>query len=246
MMLRSALRFFTRLPVGRPDPSASFHGVMVWLPVVGLIIGLIIGLAVWAAALVLPSVLCGVFGCFVWVAVTGGLHLDGVADCGDGMLVEAPREKRLVIMKDSRLGTFGGVALFFVLLFKAAALACLCESSAPTLASLAAFAGICVMAAVLGRSAVFAAQRLPSARPDGMGSMVAKGTDKSHGLRALALCVLVCAFNGWLGALAFAAALFTAWILLSAAMKRLGGVTGDVYGCLIELTECAVLTVCCI
>ena len=246
MMLRSALRFFTRLPVGRPDPSASFHGVMVWLPVVGLIIGLIIGLVVWGVALALPPVLCGVFGCFAWVAITGGLHLDGVADCGDGMLVEAPREKRLVIMKDSRLGTFGGVALFFVLLFKVAALACLCERAMPTTASLAFFVGVCVMAAVLGRSAVFVAQRLPSARPDGMGSMVAKGTDKSHELRAFVLCVLVCAFNGWLGVLAFVAASFIVWLLLSAAMKRLGGVTGDVYGCLIELTECAVLTACCL
>lgn len=219
---------------------------MVWLPVVGLILGLLIGATVWGAALVLPPVLSGVFGCFVWVALTGGLHLDGVADCGDGMLVEAPREKRLVIMKDSRLGTFGGVALIFVLLFKAAALACLSEAAVPTPSSLMNLAGACVMAAVLGRSAVFVAQRLPSARPDGMGSMVARGADHRHGWMALALCVPVCALNGWLGLAAFAAALGICWLLLSAALKRIGGVTGDVYGCLIELTECAVLTVCCL
>lgn len=246
MMLRSALRFFTRLPVGAPDPSASFQGVVVWLPVVGLIIGLLLGVSAWGVALAFPPVLSGVIGCFLWVAVTGGLHLDGVSDCGDGMLVEAPREKRLVIMKDSRLGTFGGVALAFVLLFKAAALICLSEAVVPTPESLAKFAGACVMAAVLGRSAVFLALRLPSARPGGLGSMVGQGVGRAHGLRALALCVLVCALNGWIGLTALAAAAAVSWLFLSAAMKRLGGVTGDVFGCLIEMTECAVLAVCCL
>ncbi len=91
MMLRAALAFFTRLPVGALPPGTGLYGIMTWLPTVGMIIGLLAACALWAAMQLLPPVLCGLIGCLVWVGITGGLHLDGVADCGDGLLVEAPR-----------------------------------------------------------------------------------------------------------------------------------------------------------
>ena len=105
MKFRAALGFFTRLPVGSAPLPPTFQGVIVWLPAIGLIVGLLAALAVALATLLLPAQLGGVIGCLVWVFITGGLHLDGVADCGDGLLVEAPPERRLEIMKDSRLGT---------------------------------------------------------------------------------------------------------------------------------------------
>ena len=108
MKFRAALGFFTRLPVGSAPLPPTFQGVIVWLPAIGLIVGLLAALAVALATLLLPAQLGGVIRCLVWVFITGGLHLDGVADCGDGLLVEAPPERRLEIMKDSRLGTFGG------------------------------------------------------------------------------------------------------------------------------------------
>ena len=89
MMLRAALGFFTRLPVGSAPLPPTFQGVIVWLPAIGLIVGLLAALAVALATLLLPAQLGGVIGCLVWVFITGGLHLDGVADCGDGLLVEA-------------------------------------------------------------------------------------------------------------------------------------------------------------
>ena len=128
MKFRAALGFFTRLPVGSAPLPPTFQGVIVWLPAIGLIVGLLAALAVALATLLLPAQLGGVIGCLVWVFITGGLHLDGVADCGDGLLVEAPPERRLEIMKDSRLGTFGGAALFFVLALKATALCTLAAS----------------------------------------------------------------------------------------------------------------------
>lgn len=90
MMLRAALAFFTRLPVGSAPLPSSFRGIMIWFPVVGLIVGGLAALLTGVAALRLPAPLCGVLGCLAWVLITGGLHLDGVADCGDGLLVEAP------------------------------------------------------------------------------------------------------------------------------------------------------------
>ncbi len=243
MTLRAALGFFTRLPIGPAPLPPTFRGVAVWLPVVGLIVGLIAALAVRAAAWALPAPVCGVIGCLVWVGVTGGLHLDGVADCGDGLIVEAPPARRLEIMKDSRLGTFGGAALFFVLALKASALYALAaELDARGFWWLA---GACCLAGTLARCMVFAAMRVPSARPGGLGDALREGVGGRHELLALAVGLGVCALNGMRGLAALAAALIVARLLLSAARKRLGGVTGDVFGCLVELTECAVLVVCC-
>ena len=240
MTLRAALGFFTRLPIGSAPLPPTFRGVAVWLPMVGLIIGLLVSLALGLAAQILPASLCGVIGCLAWVAVTGGLHLDGV---------EAPPARRLEIMKDSRLGTFGGAALFFILALKAAALGALAgtfqaEGSGPD-----AFAPLllsCCLAGTLARCMVFAAMRVPSARPGGLGEALHEGVAPRHELIALAAGLGLCAANGMRGLYALVAALLAASLLLSAARKRLGGVTGDVFGCLIELTECAVLVVCCV
>ena len=217
MMLRAALGFFTRLPIGSAPLPPTFRGVAVWLPVVGLIIGALVSLALGLAAQLLPASLCGVIGCLVWVAVTGGLHLDGVADCGDGLIVEAPPARRLEIMKDSRLGTFGGAALFFILALKAAALGAL--------------------------AGTFQAD---GSGPDAFGEALHEGVTSRHELIALAIGLGICAVNGVRGLYALAIALLAAYLLLSAAKKRLGGVTGDVFGCLVELTECVVLIVCCV
>ncbi len=246
MMLRAALGFFTRLPIGSAPLPPSFRGVIVWLPVIGLIVGLIVALAVALTTLFLPAPLGGVIGCLVWVFVTGGLHLDGVADCGDGLLVEAPPERRLEIMKDSRLGTFGGTTLFFVLTLKAAALCTLAAAFDGSWSGLLSLAGACCMAGALARSMVFPAMHIPSARPGGLGEALHDGVTKRHDLMALALGLGICALNGGRGLLALVAALCVARLLLSAAKKRLGGVTGDVFGCLIELTESVVLIACCL
>lgn len=246
MTLRAALGFFTRLPVGSSPLPPTFRGVMVWMPVVGLIVGALVGLTAGLAALRLPAPLCGVIGCLVWVVVTGGLHLDGVADCGDGLIGEAPPARRLEIMKDSRLGTFGGASLFFILALKATALSALAASLAPGPSGIAALTGFCCLAATLGRCMVFVAMRRPSARPGGMGEALHDGVTRRHELIALAIGLALSALNGWRGLAALAAALLVAWFLLSAAQKRLGGVTGDVFGCLVELTECAVLLVLCL
>ncbi len=245
MSLRSALCFFTRLPVGTPAAAASFEGVVAWLPVVGVAVGLVAAGAVGLAGLFLPAPLCGVAGCLAWVVVTGGLHLDGVADCGDGLLVEAPRERRLEIMKDSRLGTFGGTALFFVLAVKIAALAAAADVCSGSWKGFATLVGMCCAAAVTARCSVVMACRLPSARPGGLGTAASRGVGPRHERWALAAGLAVCAVNGLLGLAALLAAPIAAFLFLSAARKRLGGVTGDVYGCLSELVECAVLAACC-
>lgn len=162
----------------------------------------------------LPPLVCGIIGCACWVAVTGGLHLDGVADCGDGLPIEVSRERRLEIMKDSRLGTFGGTALFFNLAFKGAALATLAAHGTWELLLTA-----CALAGLLARSQIFIAMRFPGARPGGMGEafkqgtrpgtalgcgsrqpwLPQQGTRPGHALAAAAVTLAACALAGWNG-----------------------------------------------
>ena len=174
------------------------------------------------------------------MAVTGGLHLDGVADCGDGLPVEVTRERRLEIMKDSRLGTFGGTALFFNLAFKAAALAVLAASGSWLLLLTA-----CILAGLLARSQIFIAMRFPGARPGGMGEAFRQGTRPVHALIAAAVTLAACVLAGWSGLYALGAALAGSLALLLYARHRLGGVTGDVFGCTVECTEWIVLLTFC-
>ena len=104
----------------------------------------------------------------------------------------------------------------------------------------------CCLAGTLARCMVFAAMRVPSARPGGLGEALHEGVTSRHELIALAIGLGICAVNGVRGLYALAIALLAAYLLLSAAKKRLGGVTGDVFGCLVELTECAVIIICCV
>jgi len=257
MMFRAALAFFTRLPVGAVTKSTNLQGLIVWLPVVGLVIGVLVAFGISLATLLLPASLCGLLGCLMWVLITGGLHLDGAADCGDGLIVEASPEKRLEIMKDPCLGTFGAVAVFFVLACKALTLATLASafSNETWWTSFFALSMACSLAAILARCMVFIAMRRPSARPDGLGQALLHGLkpEQEHKVFAfgLAFILFFCLTSSIIGFKSLSAlwalgvGLLVTYALLATAKKRLGGVTGDVFGCLIELVECVVLIVLC-
>lgn len=249
MMFRAALAFFTRLPVGSVTNASTLQGIIVWLPIIGIVIGTLVAFATSLAALILPAALCGLLGCLIWAIITGGLHLDGVADCGDGLVVEASPDRRLEIMKDSCLGTFGGIALFFSLAFKAVTLGILVDAfpfyENWWVACLSLILACC-LAAVLARCMVFIAMRMPSARQGGLGESLRHGIESKHERRILLLGLVFCLINGVNGFLALGAALLMTWLLLVTAKKRLGGVTGDVCGCLIELVECTILLILCI
>lgn len=239
-MFRTALAFFTRLPVGVPRHS-SLTGMTLWLPVVGLVVGGFAFAVMFGAGLIFPPLICGVLGAFAWAAVTGGLHLDGLADCGDGLVVEAPPEKRLEIMKDPNLGTFGGVALFFVLLLKASALATLAGQF-----SLWLIASACLLAGLIARSMALLAMYVKTARPGGLGEAVRNGSKLYHTIFATLLVLGACLWVGVFAWLALGVALAGTVCLLLVARKRLGGVTGDVFGGVIEVSECLVLLTFCL
>lgn len=231
--LRNAFALLTTLPFARPrawQPGDSGRAA-VWYPLVGLTIGALTWLAWRGALFVLPPPVAGVLALVIWVALTGGLHLDGLADCCDGLFASASPERRLEIMKDPRLGVFGGIGLILILFLKGTVLATLNPSAGP---------GI-ILAASLARWCVLPAARLPLAHPDGMAAHFVSGLRRSSIFIGALIPLGLSLVLGMRGFLAVIPGLSAAIIVLLFARSRIGGVTGDVFGMLIEVVETAVL-----
>ncbi len=229
-----ALSFLTTIPAPAiPFVEGGLGRSAKWFPLVGLIIGSILTGSHWLLGLVLPGSVTAVLIVALWAWLTGGLHLDGLADCGDGLLAAANRERRLEILQDSRIGAFGAILLVLFLMAKVTAVATL---SAPAV-------GL-ILAPTLARWFLLIAARQPSARPGGMGdSFAASLTPKTFAF-AVILPVLLVVVGGWRGGqtvLAVLLALIVTFAILGMARSRLGGVTGDVFGLVVEMTELAVL-----
>jgi adenosylcobinamide-GDP ribazoletransferase len=231
-----ALAFLTRLPVRerRTWPDDDLAASVPLFPLVGALIGLAgaIGyaLAVWLG---LPPWPAAAIALATTIWLTGALHEDGLADVADGLGGRTP-EDQLRIMRDSRLGSYGAIALVLVLLARAGALAAL---AAPWPAGAALVAAGAFSRAAL--PAVMAA--LPTARTDGL----AAGAGRPHPLR-VAAAVLVGALIALvlLGEAAPAALLAGAGCALAVALlarRRIGGYTGDVLGAVQQLAEIGVL-----
>lgn len=247
---RAALSLFTVLPAGAPAEldAAGAARAMYWLPAVGLLLGLAAagGMAVvQAGGPALPRQLLGAaVGIGLLAALTGGLHLDGLADTADGLGSRRGAADALAIMRRSDIGPFGVVALVLVLLIQVTALAAV-PRGWPAVAAL-------VLAAVTGRVAAVLASGIPPARPGGFGALVAGRTGRP-GRVATGLLLLAAVIPAGLalggppaalrGLAAALAGLLAGGLLGRAARRRLGGLTGDVFGAVIELTAAVVLLV---
>ncbi len=219
--MRLAFQFLTVLPVGRPDPG-PLGGTAWCFPLVGLAVGGSVALAFLAAREAgLPSELAGFLAIGVGIAVTGGLHEDGLADTADGLGVR-DRRRALEAMRDSRTGAFGVVALALTVPMRALALA-----AAGPVAALAAHA--------LSRGAMAGAMAwTPPARPDGL----AAEAGPTSAVAALLLASGIGIVLGWPAVPAAAlAALAAGWWTA----RRFGGHTGDTLGAVQQATELAVL-----
>jgi adenosylcobinamide-GDP ribazoletransferase len=243
--LRLAVTLLTIVPLraGRADRDTA-RRAMLLAPLAGLVVGggaaavLLVGDLAGLAAL--PRAALAVAAAAV---LTRALHLDGLADLADGLGSGRPAEDALAIMKRSDIGPFGVVTLLLTLLVQAA-----CLATAPDAPAAA------VIAAVTGRLALPWACRtgVPSARPGGLGALVA-GTVATRAAVAVTGAVLAAAAlagaaaggpeGALYAALAVVAGLGAALLMLRHAVRRLGGVTGDVFGALVELAATAALVV---
>jgi adenosylcobinamide-GDP ribazoletransferase len=239
--LRLAVTTFTTLPLpaGRIDRAVA-GAAMSLAPLVGAALGLLLGGVLLGLAQVAPPLVAAGTTVAVGALVTRGLHLDGLADTVDALGSYRRGPAALEIMKKPDVGPFGVTALVLVLLVQAAVLAELAAGPQP-----AALAAV-VAATAAGRLGVTVACRrgVPAARPDGLGALVAGTVGPVAvlvGTVAVAL-VAVAAVpdRPWQGPLAVLAALAVVLLLLRHLVRRLGGVTGDVLGAVVEVTTTGV------
>ena len=243
------LRFFSRLPLPRTAReialgSGGLAAAVVMVPVAGAIIGLLPAITiVTVQGAGVPPLLAAPLAIAGLVAVTGALHEDGLADCADGFGGGRSRERKLAIMRDSRIGTFGACALGLSLYCRAAALAVvaahdLALASATLVAAAALSRTLCLLPLVL----------LPAARPDGAGAAAA-GVARGRYLLALVIGAILAVLPLFAGAgpgrvaAAGLAALIAALSACAIARRQIGGQTGDVAGATQQAVEIAVMVV---
>ena len=236
--LRLAAGFLTTLPV-RPTaditrPLARAAMLLGWLAVAP--VTLAAGLLGWVAyALDLPELLAGalVVGMVAWG--TRAMHLDGLADTIDGLGTGAGRERALQVMRHGDIGPMGVVGLVLVILAQAAAFGVVVGRPWGWLQ-----AAVVLMAA-RAALALGCAADVPPARPDGLGALFASTVPRGAALALWGATALLLAAAGlaagqswWQGVLAAAAAVAGCQVLLARCVRRLGGISGDVLGALVE------------
>jgi len=249
--LTLAVTFLTGIPLpveGEVSPADLWRS-MGWYPLVGLALGAA-AWAVYAGLLeLLPSLVAAVLVVMLLEAVTRGLHMDGLMDTADGILSGAPRERALEIMKDSNVGAMGVVAAVLILVLKVAALGALAraDAAAPLLAGWCAARALPALdvyawpyARAAGTGEAFTRERTP-------GPAVMAGAFLAAGVVATTLVtVSVDGAGAWYaGLVVVLVAMGVALLVQAAVAKRLGGLTGDVYGLGIELAETAALVAGC-
>ncbi len=232
------LQFLTRIRIVRQTvwTAEDFGRSTRFFPLVGLVLGICYALAAWILVSVLGMrVLTAALLLILPLLLTGGLHADGFMDTADGVFSGRERERKLEIMKDSRVGSFGVVA-FVLLMFLQFAL--LLDMSPPLLVS------VFFVMPIIGRMAmVLAVSCFPYARADGMGKTFADMADRGTvAIAAVTTSVLVIPI-GLLATLALVLGIVFALLFCRWMTAILGGVTGDVYGAATVLTETIVLAV---
>ncbi|MDA0239691.1 MAG: adenosylcobinamide-GDP ribazoletransferase [Proteobacteria bacterium] len=253
--IRIAFGLLTRIPVGTlgvvrrssvpinanqggASPAGSIGRASAYFPIVGLVVGVIGGAVLWAAAaLSLPPSIGAALAILALVLATGALHEDGLADSADGLGLKRPEARILEIMRDSRIGVFGVIAVVASLGFRWAAL------SAIAAISLGQAVTVLIAAAVVSRAAmpvIMAA--LPPARSDGLAHDAGRpgaGQVAAGIVIAAVIVILVLDLSFTVTAVAVAAIAVGgfAWFV----NRRIGGQTGDTLGACQQIAEIAVL-----
>lgn len=224
-----AIQFLTIIPAPAVMVSKEeYHKVMGWFPMAGLLVGTFSAMIYWVGLQVLPLEIVVILVLITQFMVTGGLHLDGLADTFDGCMSGRNLQRKLDIMKDSRLGTHGAVMLMFVLLLKFTSLL-LIPDTVRTL--------MIILAPVVGRFAlVLGAWKATYAREKGLGNLFIGVIDTKDMMTAFLLllfCLLI-----YPKAYISLAIVIPGIVLCKKIINGiLGGMTGDTLGALNEMSE---------
>jgi adenosylcobinamide-GDP ribazoletransferase len=238
-LIATALTFLTRLPVARfayPDELRLAQSAR-YFPLVGVLVGTIGALAYGLAAQLFAPLLSAVLATLAMVVATGAFHEDGLADTADGFGGGFSIERKLEIMKDSRIGSYGAAALLLGLLLRVAALA--------ELTPLLAFAALPIAHALARASSLWLTLALPYVRIGSYKPMAdALGwREVLHGMAwMLAFTLISALFLPWSAlAIAWCAAALAAFLCARYFRAQIGGVTGDTLGAANQVVEVSVL-----
>jgi adenosylcobinamide-GDP ribazoletransferase len=235
-----ALQHLTRLPTPRVAfEEASCGRATVFFPVAGALLGAIMAAFVWAAGPYLPPQLQASLLIIILVVLTGGIHLDGFMDSIDGLFSGRPRENKLEIMRDSRVGAFGVIGVICLLLLKFNLFAVI-----PNFILIK----LLIVVPTLSRwNMSFAVVIFPYARREGLGTIYKKHSGIKEliwaTIFAAAVAILVLGIYGAI--LMVLGAVFT-YLTGRKTTKELGGLTGDIYGFINELSEVILLFAACL
>jgi adenosylcobinamide-GDP ribazoletransferase len=235
--LKIGVLFATRFPLPHAAPigGADIARASWTLPVIGLAVGGLGALAYWIACYFhLPHLVSATLALAATLAATGCLHEDGLADTFDG-LGGSDRERKLEIMRDSRIGTYGACALALSLMLRAAALASLAGPGPVALALIAAHAGARAMLPLF-------LSWVPPARPDGLSADAGRPARSSVVVAGLTgLVVLLWSLGTARSVVALVLLLVVLCGLRRMCLRQIGGQTGDTAGALEQIGEVAIL-----
>ncbi len=221
-----ALMTLTRIPAGHISGEAPSVGQAIWaFPLVGALLGAVCGTVFWTGDLIgLPPLANALLAIATSILLTGGLHEDGLADVADGFGGGTDKQRKLEIMRDSRVGSYGVLALVLVV-----------GLTATGMAAVGAF-GLFVAIGALSRTAmVVPLALLPPARPDGLGAAAAGATGAPvWAAVALTLPFLMLGVPVWSVVVPGVAVAGFTWL----AKRQIGGQTGDVLGASQKISEC--------
>ncbi len=231
--LFAPVQFLTVIPFPKNFVSGEkdLEKSVAFFPIVGLLIGLIIAAIDYVIAFILPPYPASAITVIALTGISGGLHMDGLADTADGFFSARPRDKILEIMKDSRTGVMGVIAVVFVILLKFSLLISL---------SLPFRFGIIMLMPLAGRcSLVIMMTALPYVRSEGgLATVFSGGRTSLNVLWGSAFLIVA----GWIAAHAIGLAacivsLIGAALFSLYCFRKIGGYTGDTLGALCEITE---------
>jgi adenosylcobinamide-GDP ribazoletransferase len=237
----TAVQFLLISPafIRRSFTPQELGGAVGFYPLVGALLGLILLALDAVLSIVLPALVRSALILALWVLLTGALHLDGFLDTCDGLLGGYTPERRLEIMRDERVGAYALAGGMLLMLTKFSALGALGPDRSAAL----------LLAPVLGRwGMAIALASFPYARAQGLGRDVKDHVTRRQVLLATFFTILWVILatwlaQSWVALLAFAMAGLVVWGGARFTLRRIPGLTGDIYGALNELVEAVTLLV---
>lgn len=230
-----AFQFLTRfyLPINLKWDEKNIKYSLLFFPIVGLAIGATLYLGNFLASFtkINPALII----LFLWILITGGLHIDGVSDTIDGLSARADRDKTLKIMDDSHIGAFGVIAIVLLILFKYETIKQLIINNPFAI----------YFSPIFARSiAGIFLSLFKTAKESGLAYFFHTSSNNIVALIQFFLTLLfIYIFNSWM-AIRFVYTLIIVFLLVMPINKKLGGLTGDVYGMIVEFSELIFMMMC--